>query len=176
LLLKTTLRLECGLSCRCQCHSQRVDYQSPSWLKPILGQFFLSYQSRPILSPVACDLVSCRNSRSPAHLNYYFPTWAWTHAVSVTASIFSLSGPGATLHASFPRLLKDNAEIWFNIHYGGTQKAVMNIKKDHILPSDRDMNGLTVLSVCASSEFYCRPSNLTVGAVFSMQCACTQSL
>ncbi|KAK3683416.1 hypothetical protein B0T22DRAFT_519327 [Podospora appendiculata] len=110
--VRTKVRLRCGYSCSCQCHTPPVDLQTPSWVKPVLGRFFLNYQSRPLFRPVVCDKASCGNSRPTAiHLNYYFPSWLWNGAVSFSASLAGLTGSGATLHMSVPRYGDDDGSV-----------------------------------------------------------------
>lgn len=147
LQINTAIQLECSFDCRCQCHFRRVEYRSPPWLRHTLGWFFLSYQSRPLLNPVACDLPSCRNSRPPVYFEYYFPSWAWNRAISFTAAMSALTGIGANVHISMPRLLPADATIWHNIHLGHVDRALINIRNNGILPWDKHESGTTVLSV-----------------------------
>ncbi|KAK3389591.1 hypothetical protein B0H63DRAFT_101895 [Podospora didyma] len=153
-LVKTSVKLQCSLDCRCQCHSHRVEYRSPSWLKPALGWFFLNYQSLPLFGSVVCDLPSCRNSRPPTSMSfgYYFPAWVWNRVIYVSASLSTISGAGTVLHMMVPRIIPANGNIWFHIEYGDMTKAAIDIERKGILPCDRLDNGTTVLSYAIQFE------------------------
>ncbi|KAK3320600.1 hypothetical protein B0T19DRAFT_430009 [Cercophora scortea] len=135
--VKTKIQLRCGYGCNCQCHTPPVDLQSPSWLKPLLGRFFLNYQSQPLFRPVVCDKASCRNSRPAAvHLHYYFPSWLWNGAVSFSASLSRLTGSGATFHMSVPRFIGlDN--VFSYMWRKDIARMLTRIDSAGILPADR---------------------------------------
>ena len=154
LQINTTIQLECSFDCRCQCHSRPVEYKSPPWLRRTLGWFFLSYQSHPLFNPVACDLLSCRNSRTPVYFEYYFPSWAWNRAISFTAEMSALTGIGANVHISMPRLLPADASIWHNMQLGQVDKTLVDIRDNGILPWDKFESGMTVLSVSPTRSLF----------------------
>ena len=71
-LVQATLPVKCRLDCTSQRHFQTTDYCSPSWLKPVLGSIFLSYQDHPSLGHGKCNQTTCCRSQTQGHLSYYF--------------------------------------------------------------------------------------------------------
>ncbi|KAK4232602.1 hypothetical protein QBC38DRAFT_6127 [Podospora fimiseda] len=120
LRITTSLYNRCPPSCSCQCHSQPKTTTTPSWFKPLLGSLMLSYNTTPIIRTNQCNLPLCQrqtphSNSSLLSLTYHFPTWLCGYCVSLKASIeSSLTGYGAYIHATIPRLIPQDDAAW---HY-----------------------------------------------------------
>ena len=145
----TYQRQQCPPRCRCQCHATKTKYQSPSWLQPLLGSFFLQYDSLPMLAGRdKCDVQQCRNSSSTIRLNYFFPVRVLNRAILLSTSISSsLGGVGASLHLKVPRIIEDTHAIWFAVEYSSLTRFQQLFSQTSYSPVDYTKSGLTLLSV-----------------------------
>ena len=137
----------CPSRCRCRCHTRSTDYQSPGWLKPLLGSFFLQYDSLPVFptTGLKCDLSECRNSSSTARFHYHFPAWLLRRALLISASMEGLVGIGAYL--AVPRIIDTIDDIWGSIRFGKTTQFQDRLIKNIYRPEDYNINGDSLIAV-----------------------------
>ena len=151
-LVQATLPVKCRLDCTSQRHFQATDYCSPSWLKPVLGSIFLSYQDHPSLGHGKCNQTTCCRSQTQGHLSYYFPAWLWRRTISLSVSAWSLNRSGASLHLTVSRLLSAKNRIWADLNRSPVHIVIFEVRASALLPSDRIEYGMSLLSVRAADS------------------------
>lgn len=132
--------------CRCRCHSQKGEYQSPGWLRPLLGGFFLHYDSFPVLSrSCRCDLMGCGDVSSTVRFHYYFPGWLLKRVLLVSIG-GSLTDFGTRLVVG--RVITLHDRVWGVIRTGNLRRFRQYFAETVCRPQDYDGKALrTLLSV-----------------------------
>ena len=156
----------CSASCHCQCHIKRGIFVSPGWLNPLIGSLFLNYDCIPFPGRWKCDTRDCSGSSSSLFLDYYFPRWLCSRAISLHASTSTIVGEGATLHMRIPRIIPStNGHCWRNISW---EKGVLfrtSLLREHYLPFDQNEYGRSLLVVSLLTELLHHLHDLTFDAV-----------
>ncbi|KAK3998309.1 hypothetical protein QBC44DRAFT_314203 [Cladorrhinum sp. PSN332] len=138
---------QCLTACPCQCHHTNMR-NSPSWLTSFLGSVMVSYNAIPIIGSTTCDILECKRSNSSLNLTYRFPRWLYQCHVSVKVSLDSVTGYGATLHASIPRPLPSTDMAWYHIaHKDRIESSLRFFSHRVYLPTDEVHLGVSLLQV-----------------------------
>ena len=90
-------RQSCSLDCDCACH-QRNKFRNSAFVDAFLGSLIIGYKASPRAGK-RCNNTDCQIQT--IRINYTFPRWFWSRAVSVAMSSSYLKGPELCL-----RLLK----------------------------------------------------------------------
>ncbi|OQU94979.1 Ankyrin repeat-containing protein [Cladophialophora immunda] len=145
--IETSLRLErkCNVSCHCQCHFNRMQLRSPRWLSCALGNFFLSYDCLPVPGRWKCDQAQCSRSSSSLHVSYHLPRWLIDRALSLTASFDGLTGGGATIHFTVPRILGMRNILWKYISMDDVVCVEKLLRETRHRPTDMNEYGHSLL-------------------------------
>ncbi|KAK4160051.1 hypothetical protein QBC43DRAFT_326078 [Cladorrhinum sp. PSN259] len=151
LSVMTTLYSQCHSSCRCRCHSSPKKATSPSWFKPLLGSLMLSYNTTPVIRTGQCNISACRHSSASSSLislTYHFPSWLGGYCSSVKAAIeSSLTGYGAYIHATVPRLMPPDDAAWYHlVNKDNISLTCRYFRERAFLPTDEIDPGYSLLS------------------------------
>ncbi|KAI9736213.1 MAG: hypothetical protein M1834_001099 [Cirrosporium novae-zelandiae] len=85
----------CRSWCSCVCH-QKCRFNTPQILRDIFGTLFLGYSGVPF-GLLKCSKASCkRNTTFSFQATYYFPSWYFSHSVSL-GLINNLSGTSLSI-------------------------------------------------------------------------------
>ena len=76
-------RHECGLGCKCRCHT-RYSFKSAPLLRGLIGSLFVGYSGKPMNPASRCSIASCRGQVIfRARVHYYFPSWFLCKALEI---------------------------------------------------------------------------------------------
>ena len=104
------LRQACFPSCRCMCHQPRY-MKSPRFLNNILGTMFFGYSGCPSGGLQNCTDSAClAQSEFRAYVNYYFPSWLLSKAMTLILMLGTANGPCLTL--TVRSIVPSDAEIF----------------------------------------------------------------
>lgn len=150
--LSMALLCHCPPSCQCHCH---VKYRThtPTWLRPVLGQILLQYNTRLLAPRPPCDRLSCvSRDSSSIYFQFYLPRWLLPRAIlaSVTWDC-GLAGPGASLHLRVPRVFEFDCGINMALIAGNITLIQQKFAIGALRPTDVDsLSGETVLTASQS--------------------------
>ena len=100
----------CSHSCQCNCHRPRY-VMSPRFLKNIIGALFLGYAGFPFSYSQKCTDDKClAQSDFRAYINYFFPFWLFSKAMTLTFMLGTTNGPCMAL--TVRRIVSNSAEIF----------------------------------------------------------------
>jgi hypothetical protein len=126
----------CPSLCKCQCHSW-TSIRSYTFLERISGRFFLNYNALPIFSPRTCNSPHCQtNQRNSIRFTFFLPKWILNRAIEISVSWGSMTGLGADLHISFPRVIRDGDIAWHYISNNNMAGICRMISNGEIFPTD----------------------------------------
>lgn len=92
LQMRFLYRRRCRELCPCACH-KKTQFQSPGFLKCVLGKLYVGYTAVPSLSP-PCNIKACQGrSQGFIQLSYFFPKWFVSRAVMMSALLQPGGGP-----------------------------------------------------------------------------------
>ena len=107
-------------SCQCRCHATFA-WQSPSYLKRVLGFLFIGYSGTPIVKP-ACNEDGCRQSvELIVVVRYVFPAWFIARVLDFSLRLSSAHGLEQTMRVS--TILPANHKI-FDLLFAGDVEGV----------------------------------------------------
>lgn len=135
----------CPPLCKCQCHKVQTS-RSPDFLSGLIGRFMLSYNTVPIWGKPACTLRTCRRiSKTPARLNYAFPSWMLKRAVHLSFSAANTASLG--IQIDFPRIVPFQSAVYQVIIDGSLTKLRYMFSIGTASPMDIDEEGYSILLV-----------------------------
>lgn len=138
-------RRYCDSSCHCQCHFQRSKRCSPSWMKSLLGSFFLSYNFLPILEPRKCNVATCFNTNNSIEFTWFLPFWAWQRGISIAVLTGSAFGRGAQVSLEIPAIIPYAHPIWTPWARRSVDWMAETLSADNIRPTDCEETGQSLL-------------------------------
>jgi len=123
----------CGFSCECSCH-RRQRFRSPSLLRQALGCLFVGF-SGIFLPWMSCDKTTClRQGRPNMVVQYSFPQWFLQRAVFLILQ--NSSGFGPQMQLRIPRVVSDQAEIFWHSLNGDTEAIKQLLSSGLASPND----------------------------------------
>ncbi|KAK3986776.1 ankyrin repeat-containing domain protein [Cladorrhinum sp. PSN332] len=136
----------CPTNCICKCH-HRFTFNSPKWLRSILGTFAANYNSLPIIYPRAFNLsLTCEsNSTSSIRVQYYLPSWLLARGAFTAVSWSSLTGVGASLHMRCPEIIPFGSKVWGIIRNGEVQQVYDLLRANKVSPNGVDDHGMSLV-------------------------------
>lgn len=138
---------DCDPFCSCQCHI-KSQIQTPHWLHSVLGTLLYSSTVLPLSSSQPCNLLSCRRSGpGSTRLSYFFPSWAVARVFHMTSTWRSVNGADATWTARMPRVISDDAPLWYHLKRREMNKIKLLFGNGQASPYDVDIMGSSVLHV-----------------------------
>ncbi|KAI0101466.1 hypothetical protein F4776DRAFT_500275 [Hypoxylon sp. NC0597] len=138
-LVKVTATIRsCVGNCACQCHSPVFQNRPHSAILPVLGWLNGAYNSVLHFGPRRCDILTCRRSCSPVHLNIRFPLLFCSRVLEARLSISSIAGAGASLHLRIPRQLSGHEELWLEISSGKMEILRLRLSSREFSPIDHN--------------------------------------
>lgn len=141
----TIVQSRCPPLCKCQCHKVQTS-RSPDFLSGLIGRFMLSYNTVPIWGKPACTLRTCRRiSKTPARLNYAFPSWMLKRAVHLSLSAANTASLG--IQIDFPRIVPFESVAYWAIGDGSLAKLRYIFSIGSASPMDIDEEGYGLLLV-----------------------------
>lgn len=147
--LSMALLRHCAPSCQCQCHFKHITY-TPTWLRPVLGQISLQYNSSLLMSRPPCNRPSCTSRESNSiYFQFFLPRWLLSRAILASLTWdCGLSGPGASLHLSVPRVFEFDCGINAGLVTGNITWIQQKMATGALRPTDVDsLSGETVFTV-----------------------------
>lgn len=143
--VEATVQNRCPPLCKCQCHKVQTS-RSPDFLSGLIGRFMLSYNTVPIWGKPACTLRTCRRiSKTPARLNYAFPSWMLKRAVHLSFSAANTASLG--IQIDFPRIVPVESPAYWAIGDGSLAKLRYIFSIGSASPMDIDEEGRSLLHV-----------------------------
>lgn len=146
--IKTTPSLTsktCSSACNCQCHTQN-HIRSPSWLRRVVGDFFISYSGIRYTLGRKCDRKSCyRNNRSSLYVSYVFPTVQIAKMFSFKTAWNDPIGIRMTLHV--PAVIELGSRTWDIIATNNPVLLRMAFDRREAHPTDVSPSGRSLLHV-----------------------------
>jgi len=98
LCMRFLRRRKCQPWCACRCHSS-TRFNMPQLLQSVIGQLFVGYTGLPTLMS-SCDLPTdtCQGTgQSFMQINYYFPTWFLSRALTFSLRTSEFQRPEHSL-------------------------------------------------------------------------------
>lgn len=143
--VEATVQNRCPPLCKCQCHKVQTS-RSPDFLSGLIGRFMLSYNTVPIWGKPACTLRTCRRiSKTPARLNYAFPSWMLKRAVHLSFSAANTASLG--IQIDFPRIVPFESAAYWTISGKSLVKLQYMFSIGSASPMDIDEEGYSLLLV-----------------------------
>jgi hypothetical protein len=137
----------CNPSCMCQCH-KGSQTGTPGLLSNVLGRLLIWYNGIPYWRPRTCNHPKCqRKSPTQVRLNYLFPRWMLQKGIHVCLSWGSVTGSGASLYLSVPRIIPDTHRAWSATDSNNLSWLQTMVRAENIFPTDVDPRGLSLLMV-----------------------------
>lgn len=134
----------CPHACKCSCHVQS-HFQTPRFLRNVLGQLLLSYTSLVRFKP--CDYPPCRKRPTKTQLTYYFPRFLLNRAIAASGFSDCLTAPNSSWAVKIPIVLEDAYIVWRAARRGNIELLQRWLSLRDATPFIIDQNGGNLLHV-----------------------------
>lgn len=148
----SSIKPKCTKYCPCRCH-RKSQFHTPLWFERVFGTLFCTYTGMPISVASSCTEETCEGGDTSFQLTYFFPSWLVSRAIILSVSLNELSGRGAAICISVPRLIPDTSAVWAAVSSGELDPLKCLFKQGLASPFDIDSEGRTLLRVVNSLAF-----------------------